>query len=221
MKKLLFVTIFVLTGLNVFSEETFIGAFIEQLTGTVEIKHPGESSFKAAKSGDKVFRETVISTGFKSYAIIKAGSSTITARPVTQLTLAEIQKSGEAEKLDVNLQTGRVRMDVKPPAGAKASVTVKGPTTTASVRGTSFEFDTDNLYVNEGAVTYIGNRGQDVIVRAGENSRLKQTGQVAYPRDGRNLDLMPPSPVGTSAGDTSVPGPVVTGSDIGLGMDYN
>jgi len=216
MKKLLFVTIFVLTGLNVFSQD----AYIEQLTGTVEIKHPGENSFKAAKSGDKIFNETAISTGFKSYALIKIGSAIITARPLTQLTLSEIQKLGETEKLDVNLHIGRVRVDVKPPAGTKASATFTGPTTTASVRGTSFEFDTDNLYVSEGAVSYTGNRGQGVIVRAGENSRLKQTGQVAYPRDGRNSNLMPPNPVGTSAGDIPAPGPVVTGASFELGLEY-
>jgi len=221
MKKLLLVTILVFAGLGVFSQETFIGAYIDQLTGTVEIKQPGEKSFKSASSGDKIFKETVISTGFKSYAIIRIGSATITARPLTQLTLSEIQKSGETETLNVNLQTGRVRVDVKPPAGTRTSATVTGPSTTASVRGTSFEFDTDNLYVSEGAVTYIGNRGQDVIVRAGENSRLKQTGQVAYPRDGRNLDLMPPNPVGTGAMDAPSSGPVVTGANFELGLEFN
>ena len=217
MRKILFAAIFILTGLNVFSQD----AFIDQLTGTVEIKHPGEGSFKDANKGDTVFQDTVISTGFKSYAIIKIGSTTITARPLTQLTLSEIQKSGETENLNVNLHTGRVRVDVKPPAGIRASTTLNGPTTSASVRGTSFEFDTDNLYVMEGAVSYTGNRGQDIIVRAGENSRLKQSGQVAYPRDGRDQDLMPPSQVGTGAGDAPVTGPVViSGANFSLGLEF-
>ncbi|MDR2575776.1 MAG: FecR family protein [Treponema sp.] len=217
MKKLLFAAIFILTGLNAFSQN----AFIEQLTGEVEIKHPGEGSFKGANKGDTVFQDTVISTGFKSYAIIKAGSTTITARPLTQLTLSEIQKSGETETLNVDLHIGRVRVDVKPPSGTKAATTFNGPTTSASVRGTSFEFDTDNLYVREGAVIYTGNRGQDIIVRAGENSRLKESGQVAYPRDARDMDLMPPSPVGISAGDTPVTGPVViTGTNFKLGLEF-
>ncbi|MDR2730531.1 MAG: FecR domain-containing protein [Treponema sp.] len=52
--------------------------------------------------------------------------------------MTEIQNLTELETLNVNLQTGRVRVDVKPPAGTKASTTVKGPEATASVRGTIF-----------------------------------------------------------------------------------
>jgi len=112
-------------------------------------------------------------------------------------------------------------VDVKPPSGTRAATTVNGPITSASVRGTSFEFDTDNLYVREGAVTYTGNRGQDIIVRVGENSRLRQTGQVAHPREGRDLDLMPPSPIGTSAGDAPVTGPIViTGAKFKIGLEF-
>ena len=218
MKRLLFVTIFIVMGLNAFCQD----AFIERLTGTVEIKHPGETAFKVANSGDKLFKETVISTGFKSFAIVKVGSATITVRPLTALSLTEIQKSHETETLSLNLQTGRVRVDIKPPSGKKAAATIRGPTTTASVRGTSFEFDTDNLYVLEGTVSYIGERGQNVLVRAGENSRLRRTGQVANPRDGRNLDLMPPNPIGTSAGDTPASVPVAMGSlSFVIGSKFN
>jgi hypothetical protein len=197
MKKLLFVTIFILTGLHVFSQE----AFIEQLTGTVEIKQPMEDSFKAAAKGDRIFQETVVSTSFKSFAIIKIGSTTITVRPLTILSLTEIQKSAEAETVNVNLQAGRIRVDVKPPAGTKAIMSVSSPVSTASVRGTSFEMDTNNLYVSEGAVTFTGNRGQNVVINAGETSHVERTGQATSPRDGRNSNLMPPSPIGTSAQD--------------------
>ena len=218
MKKLLYVTIFIVTGLNAFCQD----AFIEQLTGTVEIKHPGETAFKIAKNGDKLFNETIISTGFKSFAIVKVGSATLTVRPITILSLTEIQKSAGTETLNLSLRTGRVRMEVKPPAGMKTTATIKGPTTTASVRGTRFEFDTDNLYVIEGTVSYIGERGQNVLVRAGENSRLKQTGQVAYPRDGRNMDLMPPSLVGTSAVDLPASAPAIIGSTgFGVGIEFD
>jgi len=216
MKKILFAAILFLTGLNVFSQN----AFIDQITGTVEVRQPGEASFKSANKGDTIFQDTVISTGFKSYAVIKVGSTTITARPLTQLTLSEIQKSGETETVNVNLQAGRVRVDVKPPAGMKANTTFTGPITTASVRGTSFEFDTDNLYVSEGAVSFIGNRGQNILVRAGENSRLKQTGQVALPRDGRNLGLMPPNPAGLNAGESAASAPAAVGVNFVIGLEF-
>jgi len=217
MKKIMIVTIFLLAGLNVFSQE----AFIDQLTGTVEIKQPNEKSFKAAKKGDKLFKETVLSTGFKSFAIIKIGSTSITIRPLTTLSLTEIQKQEETETVNVNVQSGRVRVDVKPPAGTKVSATLTSPSATASVRGTNFEFDTNNLYVNEGSVSFTGNNGQTIIIRAGENSRVEQTGQATTPRSKRNSDLLPPSPIGT--GDIEIPASnsVITDIPFTLMFEFN
>jgi hypothetical protein len=211
MKKLLFVTVFIATGLYLSAQN----AVIEQVSGTVEIKQPGETSFKPAKAGDTVFQETVISTGFKSFALVKIGSTAITVRPLTLLSLTEVQKSAESETLNVSLQAGRVRVDVKPPAGEKALATVRGPIATASVRGTSFEFDTSNLYVSEGTVSFSGNRGQGVLVGAGGASRVDEAGQASNPRDERAANLMPPSPAGTGAeggiASVSVPVPAATG----------
>jgi len=204
MKKLVFVTVFILTGLRVFCQD----AFIDQLTGTVEIKQPKETSFKTANKGDKVFKDTIISTSFKSYAIVKIGSTLITVRPLTALTLAEIQKIEETENLNVNLQTGRIRVEVKPPAGTKAIMKVSSPTATASVRGTSFEFDTNNLYVREGTVSFSGSNGQNVLVSTGGSSQVTQSGQASSPSDERKANLMPPRPVGTSAKEMPVSIPV-------------
>ena len=204
MKKILFVTVFILTGLHAFCQD----AFIDQLTGTVEIKQPKETSFKTANKGDKVFKDTIISTSFKSYAIVKIGSTLITVRPLTVLTLAEIQKVEETETLNVNLQTGRIRVEVKPPAGTKAIMKVGSPTATASVRGTSFEFDTNNLYVREGTVSFSGSNGQNVLVSAGGTSQVTQSGQASSPSDERKANLMPPRPVGTSAKEMPVSIPV-------------
>ena len=71
-----------------------------------------------------------------------------------RLTLTEVQASGGEEKLNVNLHAGRVRVDVNPPAGAKASMSVSSPNATASVRGTSFFSDTRNLQVEQGTVLF-------------------------------------------------------------------
>lgn len=217
MKRLLFVTVFILTGLSAFSQD----AVIEQLTGVVEVKQPKESSFRAAVQGDKIYKETVISTSFKSYAIVRIGGTVITVRPLTVLSLAEVQISAEAETLNVNLQTGRVRVEVKPPAGAKALTTVSSPSSTASVRGTSFEFDTNNLYVAEGTVSFVGSRGQDILVSAGGSSRVEQTGRVTAPRDERNANLMPPSPVGTGAEGAPASGPVTTSAPFTIELEFH
>jgi len=216
MKKLLFVTVFILTGFYAFAQD----AFIDQLTGTVEIKHPKETSFKAAQKGDKLYQETVISTKFKSYAIIKIGGATITVRPLTILSLTDIQKMEESETLNVNLQMGRVRVDVKPPAGTKAIMTVSSPTATASVRGTSFEFDLNNLYVNEGTVSFAGANGQMVLVGAGGYSRADGAGQASNPWDNKKADLMPPSPAGTSAREMSASSAIAANSIFTINVQF-
>jgi hypothetical protein len=147
---------------------------IKELTGEVELKAAGKSAFTTARAGDKVARDTIISTGFKSTAVIEVGSSVITVRPLTRLSLAEIQSSAGTDTLNVSLQTGRVRVDVKPPAGTKANTTVQGPSATASVRGTSFDFDTVKLTVNEGRVAFRGASGPATMVNAGETNSVEE-----------------------------------------------
>jgi len=216
MKKLLFAAIFILAGLYVSAQD----AVIEQVAGTVEIKQPKETSFKKATNGEKLFQDTVISTSFKSFAIVRIGSTTITVRPLTLLSLTEIQKLDEVETVNVSLQAGRVRVDVKPPAGTKVNTTVHSPSATASVRGTSFEFDTNYIYVSEGTVSFTGNKGQGILVIAGGSSRTDQTGQVITSRDEKNVNLMPPSPAGTGAGDSAVTGPAPTGVSFTISLNF-
>jgi len=154
---------------------------IRELTGEVELKRNEASDFVRAKAGDTVAADTVVSTGFKSTAIIDVGSSSITVRPLTRLTLAEIQSVSDTETLNMKLQTGRIKVDVKPPAGTKTSCSVQGPSSTASVRGTKFEFDTFNLKVNEGIVAYKGNRGMSVLVPAGKTSSINADDKAVDP----------------------------------------
>ena len=69
------------------------GGVIKELSGTVELKPAGQADYTAAKAGDAVARDTVVSTGFKSSALITVGSTTLTVRPLTRLSLAEISAS--------------------------------------------------------------------------------------------------------------------------------
>lgn len=155
---------------------------IREMTGLVELKHAGASDFTAARTGEALARDTLISTGFRSNAIVEVGSSLITVRPLTRLSIAELISSSGSETINVSLQTGRVRVDVKPPAGTKTNFTVTAPTATASVRGTSFEFDTHTLTVHEGRVAFYPTRasaqtGQSAAPgqAAGESSQEKST----------------------------------------------
>jgi hypothetical protein len=196
MKKNIFIFILLITGICVFAQN----GTIKEISGTVELKPPGASDFVPAKAGDKVSQQTVVSTGFKSTALIEAGGAVLTVRPLTRLTLTEISASMNSETLNLNLQTGRVRVEMNPPAGGKAVMSVKSPVATASVRGTSFDFDTRNLYVNRGKVGFQGNRGAGVLVNAGFASRINDDGKAANPVETQNRNLLPPSPIGSDTG---------------------
>jgi len=178
MKKAVFVFLLIGTATLGFAQK----AVIKDLTGTVELKLSGSSDFIPASVGAEVAQNTIISTGFKSTALVQAGSAVITVRPLTRLTFTEIQALQETENLSMNLQTGRVRVDVNPPAGAKASLSISSPTATASVRGTSFEFDTRNLRVNSGTVAFMGKWGYQVTVQEGRTSVVTASGTASAPQ---------------------------------------
>ena len=176
---------------------------ISEFSGTVELKPVKASSFIPAKTGDVVEADTIVSTGFRSTAVIKVGSTTIAVRPLTRLSLAEIRSESGSETLKVDLQAGRVRVDVKPPAGTRANTSVQSPSATASVRGTDFEFDARNLKVYEGTVVLRGNDDMEIPVPAGASSYVDPYGRVVDPVEASRESLTPPAPVGTgSSGKT-------------------
>lgn len=192
MRKIFFMFFMVSSVFVIFAQS----GVISELSGDVQLKPAGASSFTAANSGDIVLQDTVVSTGFKSTAVITIGNSTITVRPLTRLSLSEISATSNTENLSVNLQTGRVKVDVKPPAGTKANMTVQSPSATASVRGTSFEFDTLNLNVIEGSVAFGGNFGITAIVQGGESSFVGVDGQPVSPVAVSTAALLPSAPAG-------------------------
>ena len=196
---------------------------IRELSGTVELKGPGAAAFVPANAGDVLSRDTVISTGFKSTALVEIGSALITVRPLTRLTLMEISSSPGVETLNVNLQAGRVRVDVTPPAGTRASMTVRSPTATASVRGTSFEFDTRNIYVSRGQVAFSGSQGKKAMpVNAGYSTRVDEDGKATDPVAARKSGLRPPRPVGSdSSSGSSGSASTFSGGLFTINMDYS
>jgi len=203
MKRTTLAIFLILAGVCAFAQS----GVIRELSGTVELKAQGASAYTAAKAGDEIKQDTIISTGFKSTALVALGSTMITVRPLTRLTMKEIQATSGTETINVNLQAGRVRVDVNPPAGTRASVAVASPMATASVRGTSFEFDTRNLRVNHGKVSYNGKDGKLKQVDAGSATRLDEDGNALDPIVITIAELLPQSPSGTEtqSGNPDVP----------------
>ena len=196
MKKLFVFMLLMLAGGFVFAQDYGV---IRELAGTVELMAPGAVSFTPASTGDQVREDTVISTGFRSTTLIAIESILITVRPLTRLTLTEIRSQAGVEMLNVNLQAGRVRVDINPPAGTRASMTVVSPSAIAGARGTSFEFDTRNLYVNDGQVSFRGLAGQGILISAGIEIGLGESGRAINPVGTGSADLKPPLPAGAEA----------------------
>jgi hypothetical protein len=215
-----FVLMFFATVCVICAQSAAQNGVIRELTGEVELKPAGATAFVAARTGAEVAPNTIVSTGFKSTAVIAVGSSVITVRPLTRLSLAEIQSSAGTENLNVNLQAGRVRVEVNPPAGSRANFTVQSPTATASVRGTSFEFDTVNLRVNQGRVAFSGASGLVTMVNAG-GANFVGANKEPVNTTGVEASLMPPTPIGMPAEETlTQPAPPPFG-EVGVNVEYS
>jgi hypothetical protein len=179
MKRILMMVLFSLTLSFLWAQ----AAIIREISGTVELKPNDQADWIPAKTGDAIAVSAIISTGFKSAAVIAVGNSTLLVRPLTRLSLSELLSRNETETVELNLRTGRVRVEVTPPAGGKTDFTVRAPTATASVRGTVFDIDTLNLRVIEGTVRYEGAaRACPVLVNTGQSTWVDSgTGKASNP----------------------------------------
>jgi len=214
MKKIIFTAVFItLVVCGAFCQN----GVIRDLTGEVELKRSGSSAFVPASAGDAVASNTIVSTGFRSTAIIAIGSSVITVRPLTRLTLAEIQSVESKENINVNLQSGRVRVEVKPAAGTKTNLNVQSPSATASVRGTTFEMDTHNLIGIEGKVMLSGVSGAGVMVTGGNTSSANIDGTVSNPAVNAEQSVRIQAPVGADTESIKVN---ASKSELDIIVDY-
>ena len=185
MKRVMVVVFLLIGAVFLFAQSP--EAFIQEMSGTVELKTPGSANWTPAKTGDRLVKDTIISTGFKSTAILKVGNSTLAVRPLTRLSLeALLLDRDNVETINVGLRTGRLQVSVNPPAGSRTNYTVQTPMATASVRGTEFYVNPVNLQVFEGKVHYVSGGDQvfsnSVMVGAGQGTWVDvDTGSVVNP----------------------------------------
>jgi hypothetical protein len=209
-------------------EAASTGAYIREFSGTVEVKAPGASAWRAARIGERISLDTLISTGFRSTARIDVGDSTVLVRPLSRLSLEGLQTIQNTESVRLYVETGRVRAEVTPPSGGTIDFAVRSPMVSASVRGTSFAFDGVNVNVDEGTVYFTGGDGIGVYVGAGRQA-------VSDPETGRTtgaaelfqaeLTMTGPKVTHTPASaplPASAPAPVLSANAnlSGLAVDY-
>jgi hypothetical protein len=197
-------------------------AYIRELTGTVEIKAPGAAAWEAAAIGQALDKAALVSTGFRSMALITIGNSTITVRALTRLSLEEIAATQGGEQVTLNLRAGRIRADVKPPAGGTVDFSVRAPMATASVRGTVFDFDGTRLSVEEGRVHLGGEAVTGAYISGGHSTAADpETGKTAAAIEGVKEELTPAPPAGMEAAPAApVPVPVPVNADLGIGFRW-
>ena len=165
-------TFMVLLAATAVSLSSQPAAFVRELAGTVEVK-PIDGDWQEASLDMELQDGFSISTGFNSHAILEVGESTLTVKPLTRMKLEELLQTGGLQTTSLFLRVGRMKATVKTTEGVKHDFTVKGPTATASVRGTEFEFDGSTLIVDSGIVSLGNSFGHSVSVAARERSEIR------------------------------------------------
>lgn len=149
-------------------------ATIREVSGKVEVRL-GAGAWQAATAGQRLPLNATISTGFGASAVLLIGQSpangsVLEVAQLTRLTLEELVQQQETTSTSVFVPVGRVRATVNTAEGRSADFRVRGPVSTAAVRGTGFETDGWQVAVTEGVVEFVDALGQGRDVSAGQIS---------------------------------------------------
>jgi hypothetical protein len=156
-------------------------AVFREVKGKVEYQLQGDD-WAPAKVGTQIPIGTAISTGFKSSTAIEILGSVVFIKPLTRLVIDQLTRDTGGTKTSLTLLSGKVKAEVKPSsATSETTFDVKSPTATASVRGTGFEFDGENLLVNHGTVKLANQWNISRSVQGGEFSSAGAGATVSAP----------------------------------------
>lgn len=168
-----------LTGGVAFAQS---GATLSSVSGKVEVRPEG-GSWQTAEEGQELSQGTTVSTGFGANAEVRIADSRIEIEPLTRMTVQEIVETSDEVSSDVFVGVGRTESDVQSAEGVENDFTMNSPNTTASVRGTRFNFDTKRTRVTQGNVNVINSAGRTHSVSQGGSATVGQSGQVEGTRD--------------------------------------
>ncbi len=130
-------------------------AVLNSLKGKVEIKVPGSKAWVPAVEGQVLSPATTLSTGFDSSVVVVINLTTIQVKPLTRMTIDKLVEESGTVKTSTFLRVGNVSASVKSAEGVKQDFKVQSPYSTASVRGTRFDYNGLKLRVREGIVALI------------------------------------------------------------------
>jgi hypothetical protein len=143
---------------------------LTDVSGKVEVRG-ADGVWRPVSNGSVVSLADTISTGFNSSATLKLGTNNVLIRPLTRMVLDEYVEREGTVSTSLHLRVGSVRASVDSSKDINQRFEVTSPYSTASVRGTVFDYNGLNLQVLEGVVALrlgVPNRPQNTRAAVGQ-----------------------------------------------------
>jgi len=102
--------------------EAQVQAVVKEVSGKVEVKASGASTWLPAKAGLKLAKGSFVSTGFNSTALLELGSSLLSVKPLTRMQLEELIAKEGTVSTELFLKVGKVKAEVKSGAGEQSTL---------------------------------------------------------------------------------------------------
>ena len=177
-----------------------LDAVVVSVLGKAEMQTA--KGWQPMKEGSKLTAGTLVSTGFKSQAVLSIGKSTVTVQPLSRLTLEQLTERADSDVSRIYLDAGSIKADIKAAENNRVGFTVKSPVATASVRGTSGVIDsfgalesTSGVWMVAPASDNVDEVVQGVAVEKGSRSDVDQNERIIPPQQCNMLAAMGTSPV--------------------------
>lgn len=182
MKRMILLILLLVTGLAGVCAATADKAEVISFTGKAEYETP--QGWVPIAVGTVLNQGTVISTGFKSSVVLAIGESRFTVAALSRISIDKLTENDSNYDTEMSLTTGKLKMNVKSKPGKSTAFTVRSPTATASVRGTSGIISaTGQLQSLTGvwAMAPIGS-GKSIEVKGTQSARITAPTAVETPQ---------------------------------------
>jgi hypothetical protein len=163
--------------------------------GKVEVQKGND--WVAVKEGDTIQKGAIISTGFKSEAVLKVKESTFKLSPLTRITIEQLASTSTKDETQMYLDSGSVSFNVKKSENKRVGFKVRSPAATASVRGTEGTSCADGTNITRSGLVSVG-------APESSSAGVVEGDATTTSTDGKSSPLTPTTDVGGSAGDTPV-----------------
>lgn len=195
MKKFL-ILMFILISFNFIFPNSFT---LQSVKGVVQVKLKADSNWLDAKDGMTLNSGSLINTGFKSSAVVNVNGSLLEIKQLTQISVASLIESNNVIT-DVELKYGKIKAVVEPAAtDVKTNFKVRSANSTASVRGTVFNYGDSYLYVERGTVLFESKNGDYLFVQADEEAIIQKFKNIQEPLVNKNSNYnIYSNPIGLS-----------------------